>query len=59
MLDQVKVTKHDVRWELAHISNRLNKLIKESSEVRQPSVYIELHELRARRDSLMEKLKTL
>jgi len=37
----------------------LNKLIKEDTEIWKPAVYIELHNLRAQRDDLLEKLMTL
>jgi len=50
-------SKNELRWELATISNQLNKLLKEAV-VRGPrlSTNLKIHELREERDRLMARL---
>lgn len=52
--------KTDIRWELADINNRLNKALKQAfASGPRLSTDNAIHELRARRDTLMAKLQKI
>lgn len=53
-------SKQDIRWELANINNRLNKLLKDTIAMGpRNSLTTEIHELRSRRDQLLAKLQNI
>jgi len=53
-------TKQDIRWELAHISNQLNSVLKEHMRNgHRLSTDLKIHNLRAERDKLLARLSTL
>jgi ElaB/YqjD/DUF883 family membrane-anchored ribosome-binding protein len=52
-------TKIQLRWELAEISNRLNKLLRlHAKQGPRGSTDTEIHELRAKRDKLLSQLNS-
>ncbi len=56
----VTLTKNDIRWELANVNNKLNKLLKEAVASGPPvrvSVDLQIHNLRAERDRLQAALR--
>lgn len=54
----MRTTKDEIRWELAHISMKLNRLLKAAS-VSGPTIQpqSEIHYLRERRDELLNELQ--
>jgi len=53
-------TKQEIRWELAHISNKLNALLREHMRSgNRLSTELNIHNLRAERDKLLSKLSQL
>lgn len=60
VLISTQESKHEIRWELANINNRLNKLLKDTIAMGpRNSLTTEVHELRIRRDTLLAKLQNL
>jgi hypothetical protein len=52
--------KNELRWELAEINNRLNKLLKEAVAAGpRLSTDLKINDLRARRDVLLSQLQNI